>query len=126
MLHTSPRREEIRVDQEKQPHWEPNSLIFLARSEQRLVAWGWQSLRLAGWLLLVGTGIVLVLVVLVTLIRVGASYPWTGFPKQKLWDWLDLLIVPIVLAIGGYLFNRQQRARELQIADQHAQDEALR
>jgi hypothetical protein len=27
---------------------------------------------------------------------------------KSLWDWLGLLIVPVVLAIGGYLFNSSQ------------------
>ena len=45
--------------------------------------------------------------------------------RKTLWDWADLLIVPAVLAIGGYWFNAQQREREQKIADERAQDEAL-
>jgi hypothetical protein len=26
-------------------------------------------------------------------------WKWTGLPKRTTWDWLDLLIVPIVLAV---------------------------
>ena len=55
---------------------------------------------------------------------------------KTLWDWLGLLIVPVVLAIGGYLFNSSQnqatqgaadrRAEaDQQIAEQRRQDEAL-
>lgn len=36
---------------------------------------------------------------------------------RTLWDWLNLLIVPIVLAIGGYLFSRAERKAEREIAD---------
>ena len=49
------------------------------------------------------------------------KWHWTGLPRtnvpsntqpgKTLWDWLDLLIVPAVLAIGGYWFNSQQNAR---------------
>jgi len=70
------------------------------------------------------------------------GWKWTGivkdadFHKRTLWDWLDLLIVPAVLALGGYLFTRsenqrsrdiagQQRTVDQEIADQRAQDEAL-
>jgi uncharacterized protein YjbI with pentapeptide repeats len=81
------------------------------------------------------------------------EWKWTGlvkgkaFSKRTLWDWLNLLIVPIVLALGGYLFtlseNRRTREdaagqreidRELAdkrtnadryIADQRRQDDAL-
>jgi hypothetical protein len=47
------------------------------------------------------------------------------FIHRPLWDWLKLLIVPAVLTAGGVWFNRQQRKREMEIAEQRAQDEAL-
>lgn len=46
------------------------------------------------------------------------SHDWTGFrgdndgATKKLWDWLDLLVVPIVLAVGAYLFNRRAAIRD--------------
>jgi uncharacterized protein YjbI with pentapeptide repeats len=42
-----------------------------------------------------------------------------------LWDWVKLLVVPAVIAAAGLWYNRQQRDREIQIARQRAQDEAL-
>ena len=42
-----------------------------------------------------------------------------------LWDWLKLLVVPAVIAGIGIWFNRQQRERELEIAERRTQDEAL-
>jgi len=42
-----------------------------------------------------------------------------------LWDWMQLLIVPAVLAGGGLWFNAQQREREQLIGNERAQDEAL-
>jgi uncharacterized protein YjbI with pentapeptide repeats len=53
------------------------------------------------------------------------GWKWTGLPKQTLWDWLQLLIIPAVLAGVGLWFNRQQRAQELQTAVRRAQEEAL-
>jgi hypothetical protein len=44
---------------------------------------------------------------------------------KPLWDWLDLLIVPVVLAIGGYLFNSSQTRATQAAAERRAQDEAL-
>jgi uncharacterized protein YjbI with pentapeptide repeats len=85
-------------------------------------------------------GGIVALVFLVFLIVVIGGYvfdwKWTGFPNRKLWDWLKLLIVPAVLALGGFLFTRsennraqdiakRQRAVDLQVADQQRQDEAL-
>jgi hypothetical protein len=42
-----------------------------------------------------------------------------------LWDWVQLLIVPAVIAGGGVWFNRQQQEREREIAEQRAQDDAV-
>ena len=53
------------------------------------------------------------------LIAIGYRYDIT------LWDWLKLLIVPVVIAGGGIWFNRQQRQRELEIAERRTQDDAL-
>src|SRR5262245_30378020 len=74
---------------------------------------------------------------------------WTGFgtPERNadgqeiahfktLWDWLGLLLIPLVLAIGGFFLNRterinaekaaEQRAKiERQIAEERAQDTVL-
>ena len=63
--------------------------------------------------------VVVVAVLLVVLTVLGAPF------KTSLWDWLELLIVPAVIAGGGLWFNQQQRNRELKIAEQRAQDEAF-
>ena len=36
------------------------------------------------------------------LIRAARSQAWSGFSDKTLWDWLQLLIVPLVLVIGGF------------------------
>ena len=67
--------------------------------------------------------------------------PWTlrELAGKTVWDWLQLigvLAIPVVLAVGGCMFNAQQDARQQQSADrrakaerelaeQRAQDEAL-
>jgi flagellar basal body-associated protein FliL len=51
----------------------------------------------------------------------GWNWEWTGLtkPKQRtFWNWLSLLIVPIVLALGGYLFTRSENRRAQDIAKQ--------
>ena len=45
--------------------------------------------------------------------------------EKGLWDWLDLLVVPAVLAIGGYLFSSAQNRAAQAAAERRAQDEAL-
>ena len=101
-----------------------------------------RSIRRVLWIV----SIVIALVALYVLIRIGYTVPTTGFgqtevkecvqPAKTLWDWMDLLIVPIVLAIGGYLFTRSEnRATQATAERQHratqaaaerrAQEEAL-
>lgn len=46
-------------------------------------------------------------------------------PAKTLWDWLELLIIPIVLAGAAILFNRSERIAEREIATNRRQDMAL-
>src|SRR5215211_9049520 len=46
---------------------------------------------------------------------------WTGFRGKTIWDFLQLLIVPLMLAAIGFWFTMQQDARQQQIEDQRAQ-----
>jgi hypothetical protein len=44
-------------------------------------------------------------------------------PPKTLWDLMELLIIPVVLSVGAYLFSRAERARELRInAEQSKRD----
>jgi hypothetical protein len=80
------------------------------------------------------------LVVVLILVRTGYRHEWTGFgkhvyrksdeqeeiqPQKTLWDWLALLVVPVVLAVGGFWFTVQQDARQQALEEQRAQDAAL-
>jgi hypothetical protein len=46
-----------------------------------------------------------------------------GLRGKTLWDWLQLLIIPAVLAVGGYLFNYTTSRNERQATEQRAQVE---
>jgi hypothetical protein len=63
--------------------------------------------------------VLLFVLVLGILILVGRPFDIT------LWQWLDLLIIPAVLAIGGYLFTRSENRVTRVAAEQRAQDDAL-
>ncbi len=49
--------------------------------------------------------VILGIIVLIILIRVGYILDWTGFGTKILWDWMEILIVPAVLASGAYWLN---------------------
>src|SRR5829696_1364648 len=97
MLHTSPRKEKWRVDQQQQSRW-------------------------CLWMGISAVGLFAAIVVF------GGYYfewKWTGFPKRTPWDWVDLLIIPLVLALGGVLFTRSENRATRGAAKQRAEDEAL-
>jgi uncharacterized protein YjbI with pentapeptide repeats len=88
-------------------------------------AWVGTLLSILFLLLLIIAGAVLVAIVLWA-IHPNDAPSWTGFgnaqlplysgisPYKNLWDWLGLLIIPIVLAIGAALIGRAQQNREFQ------------
>jgi len=49
-----------------------------------------------------------------------------GFNNKTFWDWMELLIIPTVLAIGALLFNRAERRTGQEIAVERFQEAALR
>ena len=61
------------------------------------------------------------------------SPQWTGFgaydeqvngPRSKtLWDWMQLLLIPIILAIAGFWFSHTQRQAELEISEKAREEE---
>jgi hypothetical protein len=74
---------------------------------------------------LIVLALTVVSVLLALLIRAARSRAWTGFGDKTLWDWFQLLIIPLVLAIGGFWFATVQDNRQQELEDQRAQDTAL-
>ncbi len=70
--------------------------------------------------------IAIILVVVIALIIVGYRFDWTGFngnnkSGKTLWDWLQLLIIPAVLAVGGFWLSQIQKSREQRTTQQQAE-----
>jgi hypothetical protein len=77
-------------------------------------------------------------VVITTIVGLGylLEWTWTGHDKKLAWDWLELLIIPLVLALGAIWFNnqtrksdqeiaRRERENDRQIAEDRVQEEVL-
>jgi len=89
--------------------------------------------------ILVTIGVAAVLTVVIALARIGYRYQWTGFGEdvrpetdahevrraKTLWDWLALLIIPVVLAVGGLWFSFAQDVRQQETEEQRARGAAL-
>jgi hypothetical protein len=110
----------------------------------------WQKIKQRRVAIIVTIAIV---VVAVALIIVGYLFDWTGFngynkvtiariitgtnagtvtrteafqPGKTLWDWLQLLIIPLVLAVIALLFNRATTRTEQKIAtERYEQDKEI-
>jgi len=82
--------------------------------------------------------VIAVVTIFVFLIWPGWSYQWdwTGFgaskspiknpkapfdyyPSKTLWDWLQLLVIPLAVVGVGYLLNRAQQRREQDVAEKN-------
>src|SRR5713101_6023346 len=71
--------------------------------------------------------VLVVLLALLVMIILGYifNWPWTGLHGKTLYDWLQLLIIPAVLAVGGYLFNyttSRNEQKTTQLRDQTERD----
>jgi Pentapeptide repeats (8 copies) len=56
--------------------------------------------------------LLLSLVIAIILVAIGGymyKWGWTGFAGKTLWDWMKLLIVPLILAVGGLLITQMER-----------------
>ena len=99
------------------------------------------SLNVIPMLHKLGTRIcIIVIVVLLGMLAYWAAFPdnappWTGFgsyatqknrqAEKKLWDWLQLLLVPSLLAVGGWWLNKSQKLSEQKIETDRQQQKAL-
>jgi len=72
--------------------------------------------------------LVVIIVVMLLVVWIGHNrWPlWTGFRSKTLWDWFQLLIIPVVLALGAWWLNRNERQTEREIATkQWKQDQEI-
>jgi uncharacterized protein YjbI with pentapeptide repeats len=90
--------------------------------------------KLATWFIAIS--LLTILILLIGGYSQNAFFAWTGFGKYKkpdggyerqktLWDWMNLLIVPAVLAGGALWFNQRREKLEHAIEDSRIQEERL-
>jgi uncharacterized protein YjbI with pentapeptide repeats len=76
--------------------------------------------------------------IILLLATVGRQWEWTGTgkeamvpgatiiqvyePDKDLWDWMQLLLVPAVLAIGGLLFQRAENRYQLELQERRSKE----
>ena len=78
----------------------------------------WKKYLLYASLIIVGGGLLFLLEETIRLRN-------TGFGTKTLWDWMELLIIPLFLAGGAFFLNRSERNTEHEIATDRQQEAAL-
>ena len=94
----------------KTPRERADDLISLLVSDWR------PTRRQVVWAIRIVVAFVIILIILTL---VGRPFDIT------LWQWLDLLIIPAVLAVGGYLFTQSENRATREAQEQRTMDEAL-
>jgi Pentapeptide repeats (8 copies) len=80
----------------------------------------WQKVKQYQAIILVTGSILMILIVLIV---IGYRVSGTGFAGKTLWDWLQLLIIPVVLAIAGSIINVTVSRGDQQATKQRAETE---
>ena len=86
----------------------------------RFRSW-WENIRKPRDAVLITLLVVLITLFVVILLGYIFHWDWTGLSQKTLWDWLQLLIIPAVLAVGGYLFIYTTSRNEQRAIEQRAQ-----
>ena len=90
----------------------------------RFRSW-WQQIKQHSF---IATGIIVALLVLIVFIFSAYRFGWsgTGFLNKTLWDWLQLLIIPLALAVIALVFQLANSRTERQIAkERYEQDQQI-
>jgi hypothetical protein len=54
-----------------------------------------------------------------------SNFKWSGFQKKSFWDWLQLLIVPLMLAFAAFYLSYASETRDKEIAEKRKEQELL-
>jgi len=68
--------------------------------------------------------IIIVLLFIITLAIVKFGWGWTGLAGKTLWDWLQLLFIPVLLVIGGFWLN-EEKGKILKLFGENEQPEPI-
>src|SRR6266566_3766496 len=115
----------------------PQSVGFARGDTMKEKPGSWRKKIKQHWVAIVVVVTIAIVAVIVSIV-LAYQFDWTGFnshigpkldqnqqyrPEKTLWDWLQLLIIPLVLAVGALLFNRANSLTEQKVSlDKQRQD----
>ncbi|SRR5258708_1038063 len=86
----------------------------------RLRSW-WQKTSKTLDVVIISSLVILLVLLVLIILGYANNWPWAGLHGKTLYDWLQLLIIPTILAIGGYIFNltlSRNEQKSTQLRDQ--------
>jgi uncharacterized protein YjbI with pentapeptide repeats len=60
----------------------------------------------------VGIGSLLVALAVFIFLGYYHEWEWTGFPPKRLFDWIQILVIPVAVAVGTFVLNRAAKRRD--------------
>jgi Pentapeptide repeats (8 copies) len=57
--------------------------------------------------------------------QAAGKWRWLGYKDKTLWNWMELLIVPIALSVGVFILQQSASDRDSRIADDRAKQQVL-
>src|SRR5215204_5580821 len=83
-------------------------------------------------------GVCFLLLAIAVFVYLGYHFrwKWTGFPQKRLFEWIQILVIPVAVAIGTFVLNRaakrrddeaqgQQKEREERLQQERTEDATL-
>jgi uncharacterized protein YjbI with pentapeptide repeats len=70
--------------------------------------------------------LIALIIVIILLFINFTEHKWSGFANKQLWNWLELLIIPVILAFGGLSIQSQQAKKQEDENTKKAQQESLK
>src|SRR5215210_2809180 len=61
---------------------------------------------------IVGISLLLVAFAVFVYLAYHFEWKWTGFPRKRLFDWMQILGIPVAVAIGTFVLNRAAKRRD--------------
>src|SRR5919112_6876520 len=83
--------------------------------------------RLLGTRALWIIGVCCLLLAIAVFVYLGYHFRWrwTGFPQKRLFDWIQILVIPVAVAVGTFALNRAAKRRDDATQAREAEEASL-
>jgi uncharacterized membrane protein len=61
---------------------------------------------------IIGIGLLVIALAVFVYLGYHFRWRWTGFPQKRLFDWIQILVIPVAVAVGTFVLNRAAKRRD--------------